>query len=46
MFIFGELFEKFQFDNSFNLGGYDKFGTPPYYGTFTIPGYGRKVLIF
>jgi len=35
----GFSFEKFQFDNSFNLAGYDNFSFP-YRGTFTIPGFG------
>lgn len=35
----GFSFEKFQFDNSFNLAAYDNF-TYPYRGTFTIPGFG------
>ncbi len=39
-FTLGASFEKFTFDNSFNLGGLDRFGAPPYYGTFNIPGYG------
>ncbi|MFO7745727.1 MAG: carboxypeptidase regulatory-like domain-containing protein [Psychroflexus sp.] len=31
----GTSFERFEFDNSFNLGGYDNFGNPNgYYGTF------------
>jgi len=31
----GGAFERFEFDNSFNLGGYDNFGNPiRYYGTF------------
>ena len=31
----GVSFEKFEFDNSFNLGGYDNFGNPNgYFGTF------------
>lgn len=37
-FTFGGSFEKFEFQNSFNLAGYDKFRAPtdpvPYYGTF------------
>jgi hypothetical protein len=38
-FTFGSSFEKFNFENSFNLAGYDKFRDPvtdpiPYYGTF------------
>ncbi|MCG9793572.1 TonB-dependent receptor [Flavobacterium algicola] len=34
-FTFGASFEKYQFKNSFNLGGYDNFGNPNgYYGTF------------
>ncbi|MDY0779442.1 carboxypeptidase regulatory-like domain-containing protein [Tenacibaculum sp. IB213877] len=36
----GFSFEKFMFENSFNLGAYDNFGTFPYRGTFTIPGFG------
>ena len=39
-FTFGASLEKFEFKNSFNLPGYDRFQAPPYYGTFTIPGYG------
>ena len=35
----GFAFEKFQFDNSFNLAKYDNFSFP-YRGTFTIPGFG------
>jgi hypothetical protein len=31
------FFEKYQFENSFNLGGYD---FNPYRGTFNIPGFG------
>lgn len=38
-YTIGFSFEKFQFKNSFNLGGYDNF-TYPYRGTFTIPGFG------
>lgn len=39
-FTFGSSFEKFNFENSFNLAGYDKFRDPttdpvPYYGTFS-----------
>jgi len=31
----GGAFERFEFDNSFNLGGYDNFGNPNgYFGTF------------
>ncbi|MBZ9626855.1 carboxypeptidase regulatory-like domain-containing protein [Psychroflexus sp. CAK1W] len=31
----GAAFERFEFDNSFNLAGYDNFGNPNgYYGTF------------
>jgi len=31
----GGAFERFEFDNSFNLGGYDNFGIPNrYFGTF------------
>lgn len=37
-FTFGTSFEKFNFENSFNLAGYDKFrgntDPVPYYGTF------------
>ncbi|MGX1023920.1 TonB-dependent receptor [Psychroflexus sp. MBR-150] len=34
-FTIGVSFEKFEFDNSFNLAGYDNFGNPNgYYGTF------------
>ncbi len=34
-FTFGGSFEKFQFDNSFNLAAFDNFGNPNgYYGTF------------
>jgi len=36
---FGLNFEKFSFDNSFNLAAYDTF-TFPYRGTFFIPGFG------
>lgn len=37
-FTFGASFEKFQFQNSFNLGGYDNFGNPNgYAGTFYSP---------
>ncbi|OXA91148.1 TonB-dependent receptor [Flavobacterium hercynium] len=37
-FTFGTAFEKFQFANSFNLGGYDNFGNPNgYAGTFFTP---------
>ncbi|MBP4137924.1 TonB-dependent receptor [Flavobacterium geliluteum] len=37
-FTFGTSFEKFQFKNSFNLGGYDNFGNPNgYAGTFFTP---------
>lgn len=37
-FTFGTSFEKFQFANSFNLGGYDNFGNPNgYAGTFFTP---------
>ena len=36
----GVSFEMFRFKNSFNLAAYDNFGTFPYYGTFTIPGFG------
>ncbi len=37
-FTFGASFEKFQFQNSFNLAGYDNFGNPNgYAGTFYIP---------
>ena len=37
-FTFGTSFEKFQFQNSFNLGGYDNFGNPNgYAGTFYTP---------
>ena len=39
-YTIGFSFEKFEFDNSFNLAGYDNFGTFPYYGTFNIPGFG------
>ncbi|MCQ0112161.1 TonB-dependent receptor [Zhouia amylolytica] len=39
-FTVGVSFEKFEFDNSFNLAAYDNFGTFPYYGTFNIPGFG------
>jgi hypothetical protein len=38
-FTFGGSFEKYQFENSFNLGGYDRF-VFPYRGTFNIPGFG------
>jgi hypothetical protein len=38
-YTIGFSFEKFQFDNSFNLAGYDNFSFP-YRGTFTIPGFG------
>ncbi|MFV8362896.1 TonB-dependent receptor [Flavobacterium sp. ZT3P35] len=38
-FTFGASFEKYQFENSFNLGGYDRF-VFPYRGTFNIPGFG------
>ena len=38
-YTIGFSFEKFQFENSFNLAGYDNF-TFPYRGTFTIPGFG------
>jgi hypothetical protein len=38
-FTVGFSFEKFQFDNSFNLAKYDNFSFP-YRGTFTIPGFG------
>ena len=38
VFTFGTSFEKFQFKNSFNLGGYDNFGNPNgYAGTFFTP---------
>lgn len=33
-FTVGTSFEKFMFDNSFNLANYDNFGAPAYYGTF------------
>jgi outer membrane receptor protein involved in Fe transport len=34
-FTFGVSFEKYKFENSFNLGAYDNFGNPNgYYGTF------------
>lgn len=37
-FTFGASFEKFQFQNSFNLAGYDNFGNPNgYAGTFYTP---------
>ncbi|MFV8339238.1 TonB-dependent receptor [Flavobacterium sp. LB3P21] len=37
-FTFGGSFEKFQFQNSFNLAGYDNFGNPNgYAGTFYTP---------
>lgn len=37
-FTFGVSFEKFQFENSFNLAGYDNFGNPNgYAGTFFTP---------
>ncbi|MFT5963374.1 MAG: outer membrane receptor protein involved in Fe transport [Flavobacterium sp.] len=37
-FTFGVSFEKYQFKNSFNLGGYDNFGNPNgYAGTFYTP---------
>ena len=37
-FTFGTSFEKYQFKNSFNLGGYDNFGNPNgYAGTFFTP---------
>lgn len=37
-FTFGASFEKFQFENSFNLAGYDNFGNPNgYAGTFFTP---------
>ena len=39
VFTFGGSFEKYQFKNSFNLGGYDRF-VFPYRGTFNIPGFG------
>ncbi|MBC5839246.1 TonB-dependent receptor [Flavobacterium muglaense] len=39
VFTFGGSFEKYQFKNSFNLGGYDRF-VYPYRGTFYIPGFG------
>ncbi len=35
----GISFEKFSFENSFNLAKYDNFSFP-YRGTFTIPGFG------
>ena len=35
----GFSFEKFQFQNSFNLAAYDNFSFP-YRGTFNIPGFG------
>lgn len=35
VFTFGGSFEKYKFENSFNLGAYDNFGNPNgYYGTF------------
>ena len=34
LFTFGGSFEKFQFDNSFNLAAYDNFGSANYFGTF------------
>ncbi|MWB95046.1 TonB-dependent receptor [Flavobacterium sp. GA093] len=38
VFTFGTSFEKFEFKNSFNLGGYDNFGNPNgYAGTFFTP---------
>ena len=38
VFTFGGSFEKYQFKNSFNLGGYDNFGNPNgYAGTFFTP---------
>lgn len=37
-FTFGASFEKYQFENSFNLAGYDNFGNPNgYAGTFFSP---------
>ena len=37
-FTFGASFEKFKFENSFNLAGYDNFGNPNgYAGTFFTP---------
>lgn len=37
-FTFGASFEKFEFQNSFNLAGYDNFGNPNgYAGTFFSP---------
>ncbi|MBE0392306.1 carboxypeptidase regulatory-like domain-containing protein [Flavobacterium sp. PL002] len=37
-FTFGVSFEKYKFQNSFNLGGYDNFGNPNgYAGTFFTP---------
>ena len=37
-FTFGVSFEKYQFENSFNLAGYDNFGNPNgYAGTFFSP---------
>lgn len=40
VFTFGGSFEKYQFKNSFNLGGYDRF-VFPYRGTFNIPNFWR-----
>ena len=38
VFTFGGSFEKYQFQNSFNLAGYDNFGNPNgYAGTFYTP---------